>query len=439
MTPEQHEQARHMLTRFGESFDMSLTSKLPPPVVRTKAGKIAKRQPQYDKRSRAYYQAQCSFRGLASAGSTEELQQALQSRDIRQDQIIHHELVRLGREADTYKAEQEGIRFEQWWKASSTSFEEKLLRLPQRALQEERDRPDSRLRLSCLTFPGHEFDILRVAKRLGLACEELQGSTHLPPGSVVEQCQIVGEATAVRMQAETFKHVAEQKAREQWDCRRAQVEADKATENAQREKLIHEARQLDDWDLTGRWNVRCDALAEHNDDETQEKLTMEIFKDDYRLDAAGDDEETSENGLSENEDEEDTDGEPVQECPADLLRPRFCSRFDFGVIDGMMRIYPPTSAQCPHWKSISENPTFESRWRGRDTGEGEILVEALKYVRSMTFSEAGTKVEGTLHCPSLGGSLPFTGTKLAHGRGQKLSSSYEWTTLNEAAWERAWC
>jgi hypothetical protein len=145
---------------------------------------------------------------------TEKLQEALQSRDVGQDEILHHELVRLGREADIYEAEQEGMRFEKWWKSSSTSFEEKLLRLPQRALQEERDQPNSRLRVSCLTFPGHRFDILRASKKLGLACEELQGPTDLPPGSVVEQCQIVGEATAVRMEAETFKRAAEQKAQE---------------------------------------------------------------------------------------------------------------------------------------------------------------------------------------------------------------------------------
>ncbi|GAB7334192.1 hypothetical protein MBLNU13_g06252t1 [Cladosporium sp. NU13] len=128
--------------------------------------------------------------------------------------------------------------------------------------------------------------------------------------------------------------------------------------------------------------------------------TTTIFKVDYRLDAAGDDEKTSGDECSENESEDDADGEPVQECPANLMRPRVCARFDFVVLEGMMRIYPPTSAQCPNWRSISVNPTFELRWRGRDTGEGEILVEALEHIRDMTFSEVGTKLEGTLHSPS---------------------------------------
>lgn len=186
------------------------------------------------------------------------------------------------------------MRFEQWWKDPSTSFEEKLLRLPQRALQEERDKPNSRLRLCCLTFPGHKFDILRAAKRLGLACEELQGPTHLPPGSMIEQCQIVGEATAVRMQAENFKHAAEQNTQERRSLWEAEIEAGKADNEVQRENLVQEARHFEDWDLTGKWNIRCDASGDHNDDETQEKLHMEVFMDDYRLDAAGDDEETFE-------------------------------------------------------------------------------------------------------------------------------------------------
>lgn len=95
---------------------------------------------------------------------------------------------------------------------------------------------------------------------------------------------------------------------------------------------------MDDWELTGKWNVQCDALAEDHNEENLEKLTMEGFKDRYRLDAAGDDEGTSEDECAEDEDEDDAVGEPAQECPTDLIRPRFCARFDFGVLEGMMRI-----------------------------------------------------------------------------------------------------
>jgi hypothetical protein len=98
MTLQTFEQARCKLTRFGDSFDISLTSKLPHPVTRTKEGKIAKRRPQYDKRPKTYYQAQYAFRNFSQLPA-QELQQALQSREVRQNEIVHHELVRLGREA----------------------------------------------------------------------------------------------------------------------------------------------------------------------------------------------------------------------------------------------------------------------------------------------------------------------------------------------------
>ena len=281
---------------------------------------------------------------------------------------------------------------------------------------------------------------MEAAKRLVLAWEELQGPTDLPPGSVVEQCQIVGEATAVRTQAEAFKHAAEQKAREQWALWKVHDEATKAAEQVQREKLMQEAAQFDDWDLTGKWNVQCDALAEHHHyDDVPKKFTMRISMDDYRLDAAGDDEDSTEDEYSETGDGDAADGEPVQESPPDLLRPRFCATFDFDVLEGMMRIYPPTSAQRLHWTSISKNPTFELRWRGRDAGTGEIMPDESEHLRSMTSSEFGTKLEGTLHCPTMDGPFPFTGTKVAHGNGQKLSSSYGWTALNERAWARESC
>ena len=82
---------------------------------------------------------------------------------------------------------------------------------------------------------------------------------------------------------------------------------------------------------------------------------------------------------------------------------------------------------------------FELRWRGRDTGEGEILAELPEHVCKLTFSEVGTKLEGMFEYPTPGGLFPFTGTKVAHGRGQKLPRSSEWTALSEDAWEREMC
>lgn len=145
--------------------------------------------------------------------------------------------------------------------------------------------------------------------------------------------------------AESFRREAEQNAREQWNHHKAQREAEKPTDHAHRLTLMDEAIQMDDCDLTGEGEVQCDGLDEYQM-EPPPKLNMEIFKDDYRLDAAGDDDTDSEDGDSETGDEDHED-EPMQECEADRMRPRFCARFDFGVLAGIMRIYPPSSAQCP--------------------------------------------------------------------------------------------
>lgn len=40
MTPEQYAEAERKLERYGHDFDMSLDSKLPQPLAKTKAGKI---------------------------------------------------------------------------------------------------------------------------------------------------------------------------------------------------------------------------------------------------------------------------------------------------------------------------------------------------------------------------------------------------------------
>lgn len=175
---------------------------------------------------------------------------------------------------------------------------------------------------------------------------------------------------------------------------------------------------------------------------------MEIFKDDYKINAVEVDE-----AESDSEDDfprKDSGGvigfqyrycsperrvrtAPVPESAADSQRSRYCARFYFGVVEGFMRIYPSPSSL--EWTAVKDNPIFQFRWRGRETGEGRIPTEALGYApRSMTFSDSGLKVAGLFNCPYISGVLRFTGTKTSHRRGQTLSSATEWRELNEDAW-----
>lgn len=102
-----------------------------------------------------YYQAQCSFRGLKTAGGKDELQQLLQHRDVRKDLEIRRELDQLENERRVYEENLEQFRFERWWNDPAPMFEDKLRRHPQRALQEEMQKPDSFLLRDCRIYQGH--------------------------------------------------------------------------------------------------------------------------------------------------------------------------------------------------------------------------------------------------------------------------------------------
>jgi hypothetical protein len=133
MTPEEYEGAQRILVRFGHLFDVNVG-------VRLHLGD----------RLKPYYQAQCSFCGLRTAGTKIELQQSLlyrnPSEDFATQQDLHERQLEVSAyedEQEAIRVEEEAIRFEQWWQDPTTDFVEKLDELPQRALEEEMQTPES--------------------------------------------------------------------------------------------------------------------------------------------------------------------------------------------------------------------------------------------------------------------------------------------------------
>lgn len=277
-------------------------------------------------------------------------------------------------------------------------------------------KPDSLLLHSCRIYRGQWFDLSRAAAALSLRCEEVCGPFDLPPDCQIQQCHIIGEATAVATNAKAFKQDAERKAQEQWASYNARLGIAETQKRERRQAFLDQAKANDDWDLTGKWTMYCDELAQYSSGpELPEKLHMEIFRDDYKLKSVC-----------------------VGEAPSeDPRRPRYCAIFHFGVVEGIMRIYPSDSTpSSPEWTTVKDNPIFLFRWRGRETGEGEIQLEALEYQpRSIKFSDSGTMVEGVFDCPYISGELRFTGTKKSHGKGQALSSAEKWRGLSREAWD----
>lgn len=63
-------------------------------------------------------------------------------------------------------------------------------------------------------------------------------------------------------------------------------------------------------------------------------------------------------------------------------------------------------------KPTARRPTWRYRWRGSETGEGEIQLGSDNHVESITFSNKGTELQGTIQT-GFAGSCDFTGVKVS--------------------------
>lgn len=89
-----------------------------------------------------------------------------------------------------------------------------------------------------------------------------------------------------------------------------------------------------------------------------------------------------------------------------------------------------TSAAQPYWNF---------RWRGRETGEGEIQLYSEDYLCSISFSNSGTELTGVFN-GGCTGQVKFSGVKICSDSGEEPcygDADREWESLNEAAHESA--
>ncbi|KAF2170565.1 hypothetical protein M409DRAFT_19384 [Zasmidium cellare ATCC 36951] len=453
MTAKQHREAEAKLTRYGKRFDLKLEDHLPHGVVMTKKGTVAKRQPRYVPLSKGYYQAQCSFRGLNCNGSVEELQQRLKAnydhgRDIQIDrelENVRHALF-LHMDAEVSRV-QEQCRIEQekqQWK--KMSLQERIWRDATRALKQSLKVEDV-LRKSCHVIKPCCRGLQEAANSLGLAyeCVDTDPKREAFDRFGNTRCQIVGEKAAVKRTAMQLVEDAARKRREAVAKEKARL----AKMEAQKEAVLDQATKMADWDITGSWIVECNGLVEDYYVGKRPELKMEIWRDDFDLDNVRGiepptDEENSENsedGTDEDTDQDmsDWDDEEKSILTGEAARiPRFCADFHFNVTEGTMRIYPPKKnrpAEGPF--SVKDNPSFRYRWRGRETGEGEIMVDSDERVERILFGSHGTTFRGTYKCPFIEGVFMIKGTKIRHGNQQEQGTEHSWDDFTEEAWEVA--
>jgi hypothetical protein len=84
------------------------------------------------------------------------------------------------------------------------------------------------------------------------------------------------------------------------------------------------------------------------------------------------------------------------------------------------------------------NQTWNYRWRGRETGENEIVLEEDTELRTITFSEGGKTLTGYFSCGYIDGICKIEGVKVRAGKpnaGSRIVIEDKWSRLNDSAYE----
>lgn len=438
MSPEEVASLSSQTRRYGHGLDMDVDQYCPP-LIRIKNGNVAKRQPHVRQMGADYWKSQCSFRHLKTSGRVDELKDRIRERDRSKDIVIKQELDRIRGLLNAHYEQQEKEDTERWWQNPLTKLERKIESDAQRALAELLER-DPAVRNSVLVIRTSTTALSYWAAKFGLACQNAEPAQSMisvtDDGLSWGSWTVIGGADMVQQQVNKMSEQVELETQREKARQDAAREARRVEKQNRHAALINEARRQDDWDLTGSWSIKCTELATFSD-ETRARLFMEVFVDDYDLnDVRGPDDQSG--------DEEDHDEEEVidQQRPRaavtsrDTHIPRYCANFNFGVIEGVMRIYPPAASRsntAPF--KISSDSNFEYIWRGRETGESKIQTTADEHVLPITFGDHGTTFEGTFHCEFLR-PVRIVGQKVSHGRGRKMSSDEGWRGLSERGWER---
>jgi hypothetical protein len=84
------------------------------------------------------------------------------------------------------------------------------------------------------------------------------------------------------------------------------------------------------------------------------------------------------------------------------------------------------------------NRTWNYRWRGRETGENEIVLEEDTELYSITFGEGGTELTGSFGCGYIDGVCNIQGVKVETGKlnaGSRIDIEDKWRRLNDSAYD----
>ena len=404
----------------------------------TKKGDVAKRQPHIPKQSLKWWRAQCAFRGLPVGGSIGGLQDRIRNHaGTGMSSSVKELLEKMKLEYEVKNIE----AIEDEWKGASIDVKAK--RWPRRFLSETFLAPGGAGE-EAITVEVDDWDhgIEEACRQLTLHCEKRR--TRDPYG---HKCVIVVGTSeqAVRSRSAEVER----------DAQRAALREKQEREEQEREAHEEFYTQLDLakskgknskglWDVSGKWRINCPYIEEQWGQENDEECELDM---------------------------------QFTQPGSDGLVQVFCT-FEFIAFTGIMRL---VSSQIPivedagfnededdAWNDESKGDhstpsqflfrkaslpsssmrEFSFRWRGEETGEGEIQLYSDQELCSLTF-ESPNALRGTFNS-SLTGECEFSGYKEEFDAPQKpidlkkqarllytSDPGHEWNARSEAAYERA--
>lgn len=158
----------------------------------------------------------------------------------------------------------------------------------------------------------------------------------------------------------------------------------------------------DVWDIRGTWKIRCVALELESGLQSG-SMEMQIFIK-----------------------------------PVPYGRHQIWATFDFGVITGVMRFVNPALEDSFILTSYPSQAMrrWGYRWRGEETGENEIQLDADSCLQYIGFSgPADLRLRGLFQC--FGGVFEFYGNKVGPTKTLDGDVDLQWNRRSEAAYERA--
>ncbi|KAF2433382.1 hypothetical protein EJ08DRAFT_77515 [Tothia fuscella] len=413
------------------------------------------------KKSQGFWAAQCAFRGLPVNGTITEIQSRLRNGP----QVMVPELVKIENKLTAEVKEKRRLAKEEKQRKAEIARqkeESEATRDLIRRFHKSENSPKA------ILLKAWRSGMPAAARELAIPYEIIRTSMDLSSDWIIigiTQSHVDTQVSRIREEEKIFnaaqaKIWAEREAVE--DARRVEEERVRLEAFAKETAAIAKQSEKDGmWDVAGEYLATCAKLDDFSS--RYDKLILTV----YRIDAGSKSQMFGKfdfgvvNGWFRFENPTGKTRTPsTAEKIAKIGKKRKRDSWDVGENDdgddgeekddeeGLYHYGTDGDADEPNGvyllnaenRPSSKQPIWQYRWRGRNSGEGEIQTDADKVLESVTFSgRGGAEMTGTFRWDYIIGECKFTAVKVKMGNpkeASKIEIDLEWERLTERAHDR---